>query len=55
MGAVGVFVYPLAFYSGMDLAGVAIGNVVALAATVLIPVYLLWLLTRPAPAPRTSP
>jgi DME family drug/metabolite transporter len=29
-GAIGVFVYPLAFYSGMDLAGVAIGNVVAL-------------------------
>ena len=32
VGAVGVFVYPLAFYSGMDLAGVAIGNVVALGA-----------------------
>ncbi|AYF98970.1 DMT family transporter [Protaetiibacter intestinalis] len=30
LGAVGVFAYPLAFYSGMDLAGVAIGNVVAL-------------------------
>lgn len=30
IGAVGVVVYPLAFYSGMDLAGVAIGNVVAL-------------------------
>lgn len=30
LGALGVFVYPLAFYSGMDLAGVAIGNVVAL-------------------------
>ena len=29
-GAVGVFVYPLAFYSGMSLAGVAVGNVVAL-------------------------
>src|SRR5690606_40240544 len=29
-GAIGVFVYPLAFYTGMDLAGVAIGNVVAL-------------------------
>lgn len=29
-GALGVVVYPLAFYSGMDLAGVAIGNVVAL-------------------------
>jgi DME family drug/metabolite transporter len=30
LGALGVFVYPLAFYSAMDLAGVAIGNVVAL-------------------------
>ncbi|TBN56876.1 EamA family transporter [Glaciihabitans arcticus] len=30
IGAVGVFVYPLAFYSAMDEAGVAIGNVVAL-------------------------
>lgn len=30
IGAVGVVVYPLAFYSAMDLAGVAIGNVVAL-------------------------
>ena len=30
VGAAGVFVYPLAFYSGMDLAGVAIGNVIAL-------------------------
>lgn len=30
IGAVGVVVYPLAFYSGMDLAGIAIGNVVAL-------------------------
>lgn len=29
-GALGVLVYPLAFYTGMDLAGVAIGNVVAL-------------------------
>lgn len=30
IGAIGVVVYPLAFYSAMDLAGVAIGNVVAL-------------------------
>lgn len=30
LGAVGVFVYPLAFYSSMDLAGVAVGNVVSL-------------------------
>lgn len=30
VGAAGVVVYPLAFYAAMDLAGVAIGNVVAL-------------------------
>ncbi|MBW4031736.1 MAG: EamA family transporter [Acidobacteria bacterium] len=30
LGAVGVAVYPLAFYSAMHLAGVAVGNVVAL-------------------------
>jgi len=30
LGAIGVVVYPLAFYSGMNLAGVAVGNVVAL-------------------------
>lgn len=30
IGAVGVVAYPLAFYSSMDLAGVAIGNVVSL-------------------------
>lgn len=30
LGAIGVFVYPLAFYSSMDLAGVAVGNVVSL-------------------------
>lgn len=30
VGAVGVVAYPLAFYSAMDLAGVAIGNVVSL-------------------------
>jgi len=29
LGALGVLVYPLAFYAGMDLAGVAVGNVVA--------------------------
>jgi len=30
LGALGVFIYPLAFYSAMSLAGVAVGNVVAL-------------------------
>ncbi|EPR76123.1 Permease of the drug/metabolite transporter (DMT) superfamily [Leifsonia rubra CMS 76R] len=30
LGGAGVFVYPLAFYSSMDLAGIAVGNVVSL-------------------------
>ena len=30
LGGVGVFVYPLAFYTGMDLVGVAVGNSIAL-------------------------
>ena len=30
LGAAGVVVYPLAFYSSMDLAGIAVGNVVSL-------------------------
>lgn len=30
LGAIGVVIYPLAFYTGMDLVGVAVGNVVAL-------------------------
>jgi DME family drug/metabolite transporter len=30
IGAIGVIIYPLAFYSSMDLAGVAVGNVVSL-------------------------
>jgi DME family drug/metabolite transporter len=30
IGAIGVVIYPLAFYSSMDLAGVAVGNVVSL-------------------------
>lgn len=34
-GAIGVFVYPLAFYSSMHLAGVAIGSVVSLASAPL--------------------
>lgn len=35
IGAIGVFVYPLAFYSSMHLAGVAIGSVVSLASAPL--------------------
>lgn len=36
LGALAVFVYPLAFYSAMDLAGVAIGTVVSLASAPMV-------------------
>lgn len=45
-GAVGVFVYPLAFYSGMELAGVAIGNVVALGTGPVVTALCEWLFER---------
>tara|TARA_B100000513_G_scaffold131578_1_gene58845 strand:+ start:48 stop:965 length:918 start_codon:yes stop_codon:yes gene_type:complete len=46
LGALGVVVYPLAFYSGMDLAGVAVGNVVALGSGPVFAALLEWLLER---------
>jgi DME family drug/metabolite transporter len=46
IGAVGVFVYPLAFYSAMDLAGVAIGNVVALGSGPVFAAVFEWLWER---------
>ncbi|QNO36475.1 EamA family transporter [Protaetiibacter sp. SSC-01] len=46
IGGIGVFVYPLAFYSGMDLAGVAIGNVVALGTGPIVTALLEWLVER---------
>ncbi len=46
LGAVGVFVYPLAFYGGMDLAGVAVGNVVALGSGPVFAAVLEWLWER---------
>lgn len=42
VGAIGVVVYPLAFYSSMALAGVAIGNVVALGSGPLFAALLEW-------------
>lgn len=42
-GAIGVFVYPLAFYSAMDLAGVAVGNVVALGSGPVFAAVFEWL------------
>ena len=46
IGAVGVFIYPLAFYTSMDLAGVAIGNVVSLGSGPVFAAILEWLWER---------
>ena len=46
IGAVGVVVYPLAFYSAMDQAGVAIGNVVALGSGPIFAALFEWLWER---------
>ncbi len=46
LGAVGVVIYPLAFYAAMDEAGVAIGNVVALGSGPLFAALLEWLWER---------
>jgi DME family drug/metabolite transporter len=46
IGALGVVVYPLAFYAGMDLAGVAVGNVVALGSGPAFAALLEWLVER---------
>ena len=46
IGALGVFVYPLAFYSAMDQAGVAIGNVVSLGSGPIFAALLEWIWER---------
>lgn len=46
IGAIGVFVYPLAFYVSMDLAGVAIGNVVSLGTGPVFAAILEWGIER---------
>lgn len=46
IGAIGVVVYPLAFYTGMDLVGVAVGNVVALGSGPVFAALLEWLFER---------
>jgi DME family drug/metabolite transporter len=51
LGALGVVVYPLAFYSSMDLAGVAIGNVVSLGTGPVFAALLEWLFERLRPSP----
>lgn len=46
LGALGVVAYPLAFYSSMDLAGVAIGNVVSLGSGPVFAALLEWIFER---------
>lgn len=48
LGALGVFVYPLAFYSAMNLAGVAVGNVVALGSGPVFAALFEWIAERHA-------
>jgi DME family drug/metabolite transporter len=50
LGAAGVVVYPLAFYQGMFLAGVAVGNVVALGTGPIIVAIIEWLVERRRPS-----
>lgn len=52
IGAIGVVVYPLAFYSGMDLVGVAVGNVVALGSGPAFAALLEWGVERRRLSPR---
>lgn len=52
LGAAGVVVYPLAFYSGMDLAGVAVGNVVALGSGPIFAALLEWIIEGRRPTTR---
>lgn len=49
IGGVAVAIYPLAFYTGMSLAGVAVGNIVALATGPLVGAVLEWRLERDPP------
>lgn len=46
IGAVGVVVYPLAFYTGMNLVGVAVGNVVALGSGPVFAALIEWIVER---------
>jgi drug/metabolite transporter, DME family len=50
VGALGVVVYPLAFYTSMNLAGVAIGNVVSLGSGPVFAAVLEWVLERRRPS-----
>ena len=50
VGAIGVVMYPLAFYSSMSLAGVAIGNVVSLGSGPVFAALLEWAFERRRPS-----
>ncbi|WP_414123244.1 DMT family transporter [Corynebacterium nuruki] len=52
LGAVGVVVYPLTFYSSMHLAGVAVGTVISLASAPLFAGLLEWVVSRRPPSAR---
>ena len=49
LGAVAVVIYPLAFYTGMDLAGVAVGNIVAIGLGPLVGAAWEWRVDRQRP------
>lgn len=50
IGAVGTVAYPLAFYSGMATAGIALGNVIALGLGPLTAAILEWVIDRRRPS-----
>jgi DME family drug/metabolite transporter len=50
LGALGVVVYPLTFYWGMSLAGIAVGNVIALGLGPITVAILEWVLDRSRPS-----
>ena len=52
LGVVGVMIYPLTFYWGMSLAGIALGNLVALGLGPLAVAALEWLVDKSAPSMR---
>ncbi len=52
LGSLGVVAYPLFFYAGMSLAGIALGNVVALVLGPLTSAVFEWTLDRRPPSPR---
>ena len=51
-GGLGVLVYPLAFYTGMDLIGVAVGNSIALGSGPLFAGLIEWIATKAVPSVR---